>query len=81
MATISVNVDNRRALNKLKWSPRKGTEIIVGDDQGELSIYELSENFSSPSPDEFEKFEKTINSIQKLNQEFQSLINSDISLA
>ena len=77
MATISVEVDNRRALNKLKWSPRKGSEIIVGDDHGELSIYELSDNFSTSDSDEHEKFEKTLNGIQKLNQELQSLTNSD----
>lgn len=77
VATISVDVDNRRALNKLKWSPRKGTEVIVGDDNGEICIYELSENFANPTPDEADSFEKTLNGIQKLNQELQSLTNSE----
>lgn len=70
MASISVEVDKRRALNKLKWSPRKGTEIVVGDDHGDVYLYELNENLSIPKPDEIETFVETFQGIKRLNQEF-----------
>ena len=67
--TSSIDVDNRtRSLNKLKWS-RKGTEIAVGDDQGEMRIYELSENFARPASDEYENLLKTLDNLKNLNQE------------
>lgn len=68
-SSASIDVDNRtRALNKLKWS-RKGTEIAVGDDHGEMRIYEISENFARPSNDEYESLMKTLENLKKLNQE------------
>ncbi|CAF0744585.1 unnamed protein product [Brachionus calyciflorus] len=67
--TASIDIDNRtRSLNKLKWS-RKGTEIAVGDDHGEMRIYEISENFARPSSDEYENLLKTLDNLKKLNQE------------
>jgi WD40 repeat protein len=86
-----IEVDNRtRALNKLKWS-RKGTEIAVGDDHGEISIYELNESFACPQQhqsssttaangggeNDFECFLKTLNTLKKLNQESINFSKSD----
>ena len=69
MATISIEVDSRHALNKLKWSPHNGTEIAVGDDHGNISVYELSDNFANPVENEYESFSKTINMSKKFNQD------------
>ncbi|RNA08016.1 cytoplasmic dynein 1 intermediate chain 2-like isoform X5 [Brachionus plicatilis] len=67
--SASIDIDNRtRAINKLKWS-RKGTEIVIGDDHGEMRIYEISENFARPENDEYDKLLKTLENLKKLNQE------------
>lgn len=67
--TTSIDIDNRtRALNKLKWS-RKGTEIAIGDDHGEMRIYEISENFARPNSDEYDRLQITLDNLKKLNQE------------
>lgn len=78
--SASIDIDNRtRAINKLKWS-RKGTEIVIGDDHGEMRIYEISENFARPDNDEYDKLLKTLDNLKKLNQEsinFNLNSNSD----
>lgn len=69
MPSASIDIDNgTRALNKLKWS-RKGTEIAVGDDNGNLSIFEISENFAKPGPNETREFLNTIDSLKLLSYE------------
>lgn len=77
-ASASMDVDNRtRALNKLKWS-RKGTEIAIGDDHGEVSIYEINECFAKPSTslhDEYDNLARTLNTLKKLSQEQHSYAN------
>lgn len=69
MAAVSIEIDNRRALNKLKWSPRRGTEIIIGDDLGDIHIYELRDEFVNPNQDEDQRLIDTLNLIKRLNQE------------
>ena len=69
LPSASYELDNRtRALNKLKWS-RNGNEIAVGDDHGQITIFELNENFIKPSTDESIKFLNTINTLKQLNYE------------
>ena len=59
LPSATYELDNRtRALNRLKWS-RNGHEIAVGDDHGQISIFELNENFLRSSPDETKKFLRT----------------------
>ena len=71
MPSASYELDNRtRALNKLKWS-RNGNEIAVGDDHGQITIFELNENFVKPSPDESKKFLNTINTLKKIVYPFK----------
>ncbi len=69
MPSASYELDNRtRALNKVKWS-RNGNEIAVGDDHGQITIFELNENFIKPSPDESKNFLNTINTLKQINYE------------
>ena len=49
------NSRGARALNRLKWS-RNGHEIAVGDDHGQITVFELNENFVRSSQDETKKF-------------------------
>lgn len=70
-------MDKRRALNKLKWSPNKGSSIAVGDDHGEISLYELTDELAHPNEDEFESLIKNISSISKLNLEIDSFNKGD----
>jgi len=67
-ASIEVSNNGSRALNKLKWS-RKGTEIAVGDDQGQMSIFDISEVFARPGADETNKFLNTVSSLKQLSYE------------
>ena len=67
--SASVEVDNRaRALNRLKWS-KKGTEIAVGDDHGQVSIYEINENFARPNSDDSQKLLDTLDTLKQLSLE------------
>ena len=69
MPSASIDIDNgTRALNKLKWS-RSGTEIAVGDDQGQISIFKISESFAKPKPDETQRFLSTLFSLKQLSYE------------
>lgn len=67
--SASISVDNRtRALNKLKWS-RSGMEIAVGDDNGNISIFELNENLARPSHDDFKLLQSSIDNLKLLTNE------------
>jgi len=70
MPSASADVGNHgpRALNKVKWS-RKGTEIAVGDDQGQISIFEVGESFARPGADETNKLLSTVYGLKQLSYE------------
>lgn len=69
LPSASYVIDNRtRALNRLKWS-KNGLEIAVGDDHGQISIFELNENFVRSSPDETNRFLNTLNTLKQINYE------------
>lgn len=69
MPSASIDIDNgTRALNKLKWS-RKGTEIAVGDEYGQISIFEIHDSFAKPKADETQKFLNTVDSLKQLSYE------------
>ena len=69
LPSATYELDNRtRALNRLKWS-RNGHEIVVGDDHGQITVFELNENFVRSSPDETKKFLNTINTLKQMNHD------------
>ena len=75
--SASAEIDNRaRALNRLKWS-KKGTEIAVGDDHGQVSIYEINENFARPNSDESKNFQNTLDTLKQLSLETNGLEQHD----
>ncbi|XP_045470746.1 cytoplasmic dynein 1 intermediate chain isoform X5 [Harmonia axyridis] len=51
----SVVVEGCPALNKVSWTP-SGTHVTVGDNQGRIWVYEVSENFAHPRHDDWNKF-------------------------
>jgi dynein intermediate chain len=76
MPTATIEIDNGvRAINKLKWS-RSGTEIVVGDDHGQITIFEINENFARPDKDETRKFLNTLDNLKLLNYETARANNS-----
>lgn len=52
----------------MKWS-RKGTEIAVGDDHGEITIFDINENFAQPGSDETKNFLKTLDDLKQMRYE------------
>ena len=71
MPSASIEVHNGgRALNKLKWS-RHGTEIAVGDDHGQITIFEINESFARPVRAEEVQLLDTVNNFKQLNYEME----------
>lgn len=67
LPSASFELDNRtRALNRIKWS-KTGHEIAVGDDHGQITIFELNENFTRPGVDESKKFMNTLCTLKQIN--------------
>ncbi len=72
LPSASIEIDNGvRALNKLKWS-RSGTEIVVGDDHGQIKVFEINENFAKPGKNETQKFLNTLDNLKQSNYQTEN---------
>lgn len=67
LPTASVTIDNA-ALSKLIWTPN-GNQIVVGDDQGKIYLYDVGEQLSQPKNDEGQKFISTLNELKNSSEQ------------
>ena len=67
LPSATFELDNRtRALNRIKWS-KSGQEIAVGDDHGQITLFELNDNFARPTLDDSQTFMNTINTLKQIS--------------
>ncbi|XP_027196820.1 cytoplasmic dynein 1 intermediate chain 2-like isoform X2 [Dermatophagoides pteronyssinus] len=59
LPTLSTIVEGNPALNRLIWSPN-GQQIVVGDDNGKIWVYDVSEQLAFPKSDEWTRFAHTL---------------------
>jgi dynein intermediate chain len=60
----STTIDGNVALNKCLWS-QNGQQIILGDDQGKLRLYDVNEFLTNPKPDDFNKLSSTLQDFKR----------------
>jgi len=61
---LSTTLDGNVALNKCLWS-HNGQQIILGDDQGKLRLYDVNEFLTNPKPDDFNKLSGTLQEFKR----------------
>ncbi|CAF1673940.1 unnamed protein product, partial [Didymodactylos carnosus] len=59
LPTLTTQLEGNVALNKCMWS-NNGQQIVLGDDQGKLRIYDVSESLTNPKQDDWTKFTQTL---------------------
>lgn len=63
---------NNIALNKLIWS-KDGHHILTGDDNGKLSLFNLSDSVARPKTDDSCKFNKVISFLKENYENSQEM--------
>lgn len=61
---LSTTLDGNVALNKCLWS-QNGQQIILGDDQGKLRLYNVNEFLTNPKQDDFTKLGSTLHEFKR----------------
>ncbi|CAF0783184.1 unnamed protein product [Adineta steineri] len=61
---LSTTLDGNVALNKCHWS-HNGQQIILGDDQGKLRLYDVNEFLTNPKQDDFNKLSSTLQEFKR----------------
>ncbi|CAF1084180.1 unnamed protein product [Adineta ricciae] len=61
---LSTTLDGNVALNKCLWS-HNGQQIILGDDQGKLRLYDVNEFLTNPKQDDFNKLSSTLQEFKR----------------
>ena len=61
---LSTTLDGNVALNKCLWS-QNGQQIILGDDQGKLRLYDVNEFLTNPKQDDFNKLSSTLQDFKR----------------
>uniref|UniRef100_A0A8C1L097 Dynein, cytoplasmic 1, intermediate chain 2a n=1 Tax=Cyprinus carpio TaxID=7962 RepID=A0A8C1L097_CYPCA len=70
--TASMMVDGSPALNRLRWS-QSGREIVVGDSEGQIHIYDVGEQIAVPRSDEWTRFVRTLADIHENRDDAEEL--------
>uniref|UniRef100_A0A8C1SZ08 Dynein, cytoplasmic 1, intermediate chain 2a n=1 Tax=Cyprinus carpio TaxID=7962 RepID=A0A8C1SZ08_CYPCA len=70
--TASMTVDGSPALNRLRWS-QSGREIVVGDSEGQIHIYDVGEQIAVPRSDEWTRFVRTLADIHENRDDAEEL--------
>ncbi|KTF79908.1 hypothetical protein cypCar_00045942 [Cyprinus carpio] len=65
-------VDGSPALNRLRWS-QSGREIVVGDSEGQIHIYDVGEQIAVPRSDEWTRFVRTLADIHENRDDAEEL--------
>uniref|UniRef100_A0A8C2KYB1 Dynein, cytoplasmic 1, intermediate chain 2a n=1 Tax=Cyprinus carpio TaxID=7962 RepID=A0A8C2KYB1_CYPCA len=71
--TASMTVDGSPALNRLRWS-QSGREIVVGDSEGQIHIYDVGEQIAVPRSDEWTRFVRTLADIHENRDDAEELV-------
>ncbi|UXI18717.1 calcium-responsive transactivator [Sarcoptes scabiei] len=66
LPVLSTFIDGNPALNRLIWSPN-GQQLVVGDDNGKVWVYDVSEQLAFPKSDEWTKFSQTLQEFSNNN--------------
>ncbi|ESN94691.1 hypothetical protein HELRODRAFT_107931 [Helobdella robusta] len=62
--TTSTMLENGRAANKCSWH-QSGLHIGIGDDEGGVHIYDVSESLAAPRSDDWSKFSHTLQELKQ----------------
>jgi dynein intermediate chain len=68
LPSASITVDGSPALNKLRWS-HNGLQIAVGDDQGKISMFDVSELYGQVRADDWQKFVRVLQDLKENTNE------------
>jgi len=79
LPTASVTVEGNPSLNKITWTPN-GNQIIAGDDNGKVWVYDVGEQVSLPRSDEASKLLLTLQEL-KHNSLESADVTSDVDQA
>jgi hypothetical protein len=72
--TATLQLDGSPALNKVRWTAN-GQQIIVGDDQGKISLFDVNENFSQPRNEDWNKFVHVLQDLKENRSELEEALN------
>lgn len=72
LPAASVFVQGRTALNKILWTAN-GQQLVVGDNQGSIWIYDVSDNLANPKSDEWEQLGRTLLDLKQAQLEAEEL--------
>uniref|UniRef100_A0A2R5LH49 Putative cytoplasmic dynein intermediate chain n=1 Tax=Ornithodoros turicata TaxID=34597 RepID=A0A2R5LH49_9ACAR len=80
LPTVSEIVDGCPALNKVIWT-LSGHQVVVGDDVGKISVYDVGEQLAVPKNDEWSRFVHTLQELKnnQADQELDALNLSSLS--
>lgn len=73
--TASVTVDGAPALNKVRWN-HNGHQLAVGDDQGKITLFDVTETYANPRPDDWSKFVRVLQDLKQSSAEMDESINA-----
>lgn len=73
--TASLVVDGAPALNKVRWSP-SGHSLVVGDDQGKISLYEVNEAYANARPDDWTRFVRVLQDLKQSSNDMDEPVNN-----
>lgn len=68
LPTASITTENNTALSKLIWTP-SGNQIVTGDDQGKIYLYDVGEQLAQPKNDESLKFMNTLQELKNSSEQ------------
>jgi len=63
VASASVTVEGGAALNRVTWT-QSGLHVAAGDDLGKIWVYDVGEQLAVPQPDEWNKFNHTLQELK-----------------
>ncbi|CAF0762922.1 unnamed protein product [Didymodactylos carnosus] len=61
---LTTQLEGNVALNKCIWS-NNGQQIVLGDDQGKLTVYDVNELLTNPKQDDWTKFGHTLQEFRR----------------
>lgn len=73
--TASLTVDGAPALNKVRWN-HNGHQLAVGDDQGKITLFDVTETYANPRPDDWSKFVRVLQDLKQSSVEMDESINT-----
>lgn len=68
--TATKILDGVPAINKLRWSAN-GQQLVVGDDQGKISLFDVNENYTHPRSEDWQKFVRVLHDLKQSGNELE----------